>query len=150
VVDSVSFRGERSKLMPEEAKAGQDPDETEVIDGTEVYLRRETRNVFAFNAVKITLLTKQGKPIPSGVRRVLAGHFEVEAPDVNKLFVKSVRIEAAGVEFDYMSIGEFDLPAALEVGTNGILQKTVPDHFPVGVTSREVVQPSCSHRGGMP
>lgn len=139
--------------MPEEAKAGQDPDETEVIDGTEVYLRRETRHIFPFTDVKIKLLTKQGKPMPSGVRRVLADYFEIEAPGVSKLFVKSARIRAAGVEFDYMSIGEFDLPASLEVGIDGVLQKTVPDHFPVGITSREVVVPSCapcSHRGGMP
>ncbi len=135
--------------MLEEAR--KDLDETEVIDETEVYLRREARDIFAFDQVKIKLQTKRGTPLASGVRCVLAGHFEVEAPGVNKLFVKSVRIEAAGVEFDYMSIGEFDLPASLEVGVHGILQKTVPDHFPVGVTSRKVVDwPPCSHRGGMP
>jgi hypothetical protein len=122
-----------------EMRMEQDPEETEVIDGTEVYLRKETRSLFAFDDVKIRLLTKAGPPLASGVRRVWAAFFQVVAPGLNKLFVKSVRIEAAGVEFNYARPGEFDLPASLEVGPRGILQKTVPDIFPIEIISREVV-----------
>ncbi len=116
--------------MPEETPTGDVQDETEVIDGIEVYLRRMSRRVVAFDDVKIKLLTRQGRPVPSGTQRVFGGYFEIEATGVHKLFVKKASISGASVVFDYATVGEFDLPTSLEVGTGGILQKTVPDLFP--------------------
>ncbi len=124
--------------MPEEAKLVEDPDETEVIDDTEVYLHKEARHVCAFDDVTIKLFFKTGDTLASGTRRVSASHFEVQAPGVNPLFVKRISILGLGIAFDYAPAGEFDLPAALEVGTNGILQKKVPEHFPVEIISRKV------------
>jgi hypothetical protein len=99
---------------------------------------KEAVITLAFDAVKIKMFIKQGTPIPAGVSHVIGSHFEVEAPGVDPLLVKRVHIMAAGVTFNYEGSSEFDLPACLEVGTDGILQKTVQAHLPVQIVSRVV------------
>lgn len=102
-----------------------------------------------FDAVKIKALTKQGTPIPSGVRRVVGTHFEVEAPGVDKLIVKRVHIRAVGVTFNYVGPSEFDLPSSLEVGVDGILQKTVHEILPVNIVSH-VIKPKETPESELP
>lgn len=140
--------------MPEEAKAGENQELPRVKETINLDPHRERTVLLPFDAVKIRLFTKEGNPLPSGLRRVFGHCFEVEAPRVREFLVKHVGIAAVGVEFNYANACEFDLPAALEVGPNGILQKTVPDLFPVGIVSYvradDDAGHSCSHRGGMP
>lgn len=88
-----------------------------------------------FDSVKIRMLTREGTPVASGVRRIFGFMFEVEAPGVDRLFVKRLRIETAPVTFDYALFREFDLPKSLEIGIGGILQKTVQEHLLVEIVS---------------